>query len=90
MTFTILDKQLRDLVVKIVHDSAHAHPENIQYLLERGANPKAEIKEDEFSAYDLITQYNEDGKLNAYKEVFDQYTELVNRKADSDWEGMHS
>lgn len=90
MSFTILDKELRDIVFKLVHDSEHAHPERIKGLLDRGANPKAIVKEDEFSAYQLIDQYNDNGKYNVYREAFDEHLdELVNRAADSDWEGMH-
>ncbi len=89
MSYTILDAQLRDQVVKILHGNRSVDVEKIQLLLKKGADPKAEIKPDEFSAYHLVSQYNDKGQYNGLIEIFDEYMEALTRPADSDWEGMH-
>jgi hypothetical protein len=88
MSFTILDVKLRNLIVKILRDEKPVNVDKIKDLLEDGANPKAEILHDEFSAYDLVSNYNDKGQYNAILEEFDR--DLVSRSSDSDWEGMHS
>jgi hypothetical protein len=90
MAYTILDKQLRDLVVKILHHNQDIKIQKINNLLDKGANPIAEVMPDEFSAYQLVLQYNDKGQFNALVEVFDEHLHVLSRPADSDWEGMHS
>ncbi len=88
MSYTILDVQLRNLVVKMLREDNHIDIRKIKNLLSAGANPKAEILLDEFSAYDLVSNYNDKGQFNAIVEEFDK--DLVARVTDSDWEGMHT
>ena len=90
MSYTILDKQLRDLVVKILHHNQDIKIQKVNSLLYKGANPSAEVMPDEFSAYQLVLQYNDKGQFNALVEVFDEHLHVLNRPADSDWEGMHN
>ncbi len=90
MSYTILDSQLREQVVKMLHGSKSVDVEKLQSLLKKGADPKAEIVPDEFSAYTLVNQYNDNGQFNGLIELFDEHLEALSRTADSDWEGMHT
>lgn len=89
MSYTILDAQLREQVLKILHGSRSVDVEKLHSLLKKGADPKAEIIPDEFSAYNLVHQYNDKGQFNGLIEIFDEHIENLTRPADSDWEGMH-
>ncbi len=89
MTYTIIDKQLRDVVTKVLRDGNPIDLKKIKALLDKGANPKADVKVDEFSAYSMVKQYNENGQYNAILEVFDEHLEELTRPSESTWEGMH-
>lgn len=89
MTYTILDKQLHSIITRVLRDGSSVNLKKIQILLDKGANPKADVIPDEFSAYNLVTQYNQNGQYNAILEIFDEHLEELTRPSESTWEGMH-
>jgi hypothetical protein len=82
---TLLYETIKTIVVEKTHVDLRA----IKELLDSGANPKAKSKKANLSAYDIVSQHNQDGKYNALIEIFDEHLSENPREMDSVEEGMH-